>query len=829
MRDQTTVMARARRTLAIGLLILGFGSAPVARPDDFGGPRKPNVAIIFSDDLRYGDRGAYGHPTIRTSNLDRMAAEGQRWTSFYAQAPVCSSSRSALTGRIHLRSGMFGASGVFFPDSHTGLPADEVTIAEALKTLGYATGVVGKWHLGHRPEYWPTQHVETVRFVHEHRDAPFFLYVPHSMPHKPLFESDEFLGRSSAGVYGDVLEELDRSVGQIFGALQDEGIDGDTPVVLTSDNGPWISCETHAGSAGPLRHGKGTTFEGGMRVPAVFRWPGRIEPGVIKAIGSATDLFATVLSLADGPLPTDRAIDALDLSPVPFGTTPGPRKTMASNRIGELFAFRQGPYKVHCATQGRCGLPPEREDYDPPLYDLDADPGGRYDIGTAQLATVAVRLAAAERHRAGLTVAEPLFDRRDPAASDDLTLAAKARLFEVDIIERFLHDGQLATRRRRPTADRPYVTYNMPDNAYMTGIYSATETWRALVTGDADAARLARSAFAALGHLLEVSGRPGLLARSSVPVDVRWFDDGVWRVGREGGRHRWRGNVSSDQVAGLVFGSLVYYRHLATNDEKTELADRLRALVGAILDDGRRIVGFDGEPTSWGHYEPEYVVNEEPMNALLLLQMVKVAAVVTGDDRFAREYRRLVDEMDYARIGERARRDRPPLRANHSDDVLIALALYPLLELEEDPSIRVHYLEAARRWFEGGAHPGVSAEANPFATFLWHHWTGDTSHDAAALETLRRVPLDMKWNRDTIEAYATRFGFHFEPAHQASAPAAEFPLPIDQRSRTWSFLVDNPYRSVGARTDDAPFETNGLDYLVSYWFGRAHEFVAGDR
>ena len=414
------------------------------------------------------------------------------------------------------------------------------------------------------------------------------------------------------------------------------------------------------------------------------------------------------------------------------------------------------------------------------------------------------------------------------SASDDLTLAAKARLFEVDIVERFLHDGQLATRRRLPTAERPYVTHNMPDNAYMTGIFCATETWRAVVTGDADAARLARSAFDALGHLLKVSGRRGLLARASVPANARWFDDGVWRVGPDG-RHRWRGNVSSDQVAGFVFGSFVYHRHLATDDEKAELAERLRALVGAILDDGRRIVGFDGTPTSWGHYEPEYVADEEPMNALLLLQMVKVAAVVTGDDRFAAEYVRLVDEMDYARIGARARPDRPPLRVNHSDDVLIALGLYPLLELEERPAVRARYLEAARRWFEGARYPGVSVEANPFANFLWHGWTGDPSHDDAALDTLRRVPLDMKWNRDTIDAYATRFGFRFEPEPARSPRASERPLPIEHRSRTWSFLVDNPYRSIGARNEDAPFETNGLDYLLSYWFGRAHEMVAAGR
>ena len=411
-------------------------------------------------------------------------------------------------------------------------------------------------------------------------------------------------------------------------------------------------------------------------------------------------------------------------------------------------------------------------------------------------------------------------------ASDDLTLAAKARLFQTDIIERFLHDGQLSTRRRLPTADRPYITHNMPDNAYMTGIYCATQTWRYVATGDPEAARQARAAFAALLHLTEVTGRSGLLARASRPIGDPWFDDGVWRESPDG-RYRWRGNVSSDQVDGLVFGLYVYFSHLADADEKARLGEAVAEIVRAILRDEMRILGFDGAPTSWGRYEPEYVTNEEPMNALLLLQMVKVAHAVTGDARLDRAYRRLVDELDYARIAEGARLDDPPLAANHSDDVLIALALYPLLELEAAASIRAHYLEAARRWFHGGAHPSVAVEANPFASFLWHHWTGEDAYDVSGIGTLRDMPLDMKWNPDTIETYMTRFGFAFEP--EPTELVEDRPLPIGQRGRTWSFLVHNPYRVAGDRASAAPFETNGLDYLVSYWFGRAHGMITPDQ
>ena len=339
--------------------------------------RQPNFIIIFADDMGYGDVASYGHPTIRTTNLDRMASQGQKWTNFYTAASVCTPSRAGLlTGRLPIRSGMVSnKKRVLFPDSKGGLPQSENTIAKLLKQADYKTACIGKWHLGHLPEFLPTSHgfdsyfgipysndmdriggagyieacknpegenfnvplmrdediierpafqptiiqrytSETVRFIEENQKDPFFIYLAHNMPHVPLYPSDQFKGKSERGIYGDVIEEIDWSVGQILESLERTGLDKNTMVIFTSDNGPWLMFQEHGGSAGLLRDGKGSTFDGGMRVPSLFYWNGTIKPAMVIDNGTTMDLLPTICSLAGVKLPNDRKYDGYDLSPV---------------------------------------------------------------------------------------------------------------------------------------------------------------------------------------------------------------------------------------------------------------------------------------------------------------------------------------------------------------------------------------------------------------------------------------------------------------------------------------------------------------------------------
>ena len=314
---------------------------------------------------------------------------------------------------------------VLFPNSGGGLPPEEITIAELLKQQGYATGCVGKWHLGHLPQFLPTEQgfdsyygipysndmhrpggvplmqgtevierpvdqttvtkrytEQATQFIREHRERPFFLFLSHTMPHIPLFVSDDYKDQSPRGLYGDVVEEIDGSVGAVLASLRACGCDKNTLVVFTSDNGPWLSHKLNGGSAGLLRAGKGTTFEGGMRVPTIFWWPEKIEGGsVVTQMGSTLDLLATTASLAGATLPTDRTLDSLDLSTALFGQGESPRDHMFYYTRGVLYAVRKGPYKLHLWTRQpiRYGRPPIKQD-PPLLYHLGHDPGELYDI-----------------------------------------------------------------------------------------------------------------------------------------------------------------------------------------------------------------------------------------------------------------------------------------------------------------------------------------------------------------------------------------------------------------------------------------------------------------
>ncbi|MCC7375556.1 MAG: sulfatase [Verrucomicrobiales bacterium] len=452
-----------RRRLAAALIGLCLGFAVIAQAAN---PSRPNIVIIYADDLGYGDLGCYGHPTIRTPNLDRMAAEGMRFTEFYSAAEVCTPSRAALlTGRYPIRSGMcHDQFRVLRNNSSGGLPKDEVTLAELLKSRGYATGMVGKWHLGHLPEhlppnhgfdeyrgmpysndmlpapdspkgrerffaerndYWQTpmiegtniverhpdqrqltrQYTETaLRFIRHHKRSPFFLYFAHTFPHVPLFASGAFRGKSAAGLYGDVLAELDWSVGQVLDTLRSEGLSRRTLVVFSSDNGPWLVYDHHGGSAGPLREGKGSTWEGGMRVPGIFWWPGRIKPAVQHEMATTMDLFPTCARLAGATLP-DRPLDGIDITPVLFGTGTVERKAFMYYRGATLYAARLGPWKAHFITRSGYG-PDGPATHDPAwLFHLGEDPGEKWDRAADHPEILARIADAVARHRASLVPA----------------------------------------------------------------------------------------------------------------------------------------------------------------------------------------------------------------------------------------------------------------------------------------------------------------------------------------------------------------------------------------------------------------------------------------
>jgi arylsulfatase A-like enzyme len=427
---------------------------PIRPPEE-----KPNIVILFADDLGYGDLGVYGHPTIKTPHLDEMAEEGMKFTQFYVAATVSTPSRGALmTGRLPVRTGIH--SGVYFPDTELGIPQEERTIAEALGEAGYATACYGKWHLGHKTKYLPTNHgfdeyfgipysndmtpvyndwsraqtfpkipliedttviergpdqglltkrytEHAVDFIKDHQSESFFLYLPYTFPHIPLFASETFQDTSKRGLYGDVVQEIDWSVGKILKTIKKQGIAKNTFVFFTSDNGPWLSEDIEGGSAGLLRGGKGTCWEGGMREPAIAWWPGTIKKGqVTTALASSMDLFTTSLKLGEAQLPGDRKIDGKDLTPLLKGKDKKIRNTLFYYRGDELYAVRKGPWKAHFITVENRYEPNQKVTHHdtPLLFNVEEDPSEKYNIAGQHPDILKELKALAEEHQKELEI-----------------------------------------------------------------------------------------------------------------------------------------------------------------------------------------------------------------------------------------------------------------------------------------------------------------------------------------------------------------------------------------------------------------------------------------
>ncbi|MGD2131198.1 MAG: sulfatase [Maricaulaceae bacterium] len=406
----------AHRSFLAGLVAL-LGACQSAPLDLAGVERseagdRPNIVVILADDLGWGDIGLNGSALIATPNIDRIGREGVRLTQFYAGSNVCTPSRAALlTGRYPIRSGM---QHVIFPHSDVGMPPEEITIAELLREAGYATGMVGKWHLGHRDAYWPTnqgfeyfygvaysndmqpfdlyRHKTIVQspadqdaltnnytdaataFIDEHADEPFFLYFAQTFPHLPLHVPEEEAGVSRAGLYGDVVEHLDDGVGAILDALEDAGVADNTLVIVTSDNGPWFE-----GDPGPYRDRKGGRHEGSYRVPFLARWPGVIEPGVESdAMAMNIDLLPTFAQIAGVSPPDDRTIDGRDILPVMRGASQSPHDVLFFFDGNDIAAARNDRFRLVLSVYYRTLDIPLEQYGATLLFDLERDPEERY-------------------------------------------------------------------------------------------------------------------------------------------------------------------------------------------------------------------------------------------------------------------------------------------------------------------------------------------------------------------------------------------------------------------------------------------------------------------
>jgi arylsulfatase A-like enzyme len=452
--DATTSEIGMRHLNAIVLLVLCLApSLRAAEPT-------PNVVLFFCDDLGYADVGCYGGRT-KTPNIDRLAAEGVKFTDFYVSQAVCSASRVAiLTGCYNLRVGIQGA---LAPKSKIGINSEETTLPEVFKSKGYATAMYGKWHLGDAPKFLPTRHgfdewfgvpyshdmwpnhptnkqfpdlslmegdktlklnpepseltsaitERAVKFIERSKDKPFFLYVPHPLPHVPLGVAKASEGRTGQGLYSDVIAEIDGSVGQVLDALKRNNLDEKTIVIFSSDNGPWLLYGDHAGSAGSLREGKATSFDGGVKVPMMMRWPGKVPAGIVcKEMAATIDVLPTLAKLIGAEL-GQKKIDGKDIWPL-ITNQPGAKSPHEAYFIywgRNLQAVRSGKWKLHFAHDyttpspaGGGSLPGkyEKKQIGTELFDVEADPGETKNIAADHPEVVKQLQAYAEQARADL-------------------------------------------------------------------------------------------------------------------------------------------------------------------------------------------------------------------------------------------------------------------------------------------------------------------------------------------------------------------------------------------------------------------------------------------
>ena len=413
--------------------------------------KPPNFIIIFADDLGYGDLGSYGHPTISTPYLDKMASEGLRFTQFYVGSSICTPSRAALlTGKLPIRTGMYGNRSVLFPDNAGGLDPKEITIASALKEYDYKTACIGKWHLGHLQEYMPTNHgfdefygipysndmrpegnwdyarenfpplpfldgldtigvsidqsqfidmftKRSVDFIKKNKDKSFFLYLAHTAPHTPLVSGTTQKGRSIRGAYGDVVEELDQSVGTILQVLKDLKIADNTFVIFTSDNGPWGWANVDGGSSGLLKGNKGSVYEGGYRVPAIAWMPGTIKKGTVStALASTIDLYPTLIAMTGNEISSQEELDGLNIKNTFFNNEPV-RHEIHYYRQDTLIGIRHKEWKMYIKDPNPWNDDLTEKDI-PVLYNIEHDPSEKYNVTSKHSDVVDRIVTLSEKH-----------------------------------------------------------------------------------------------------------------------------------------------------------------------------------------------------------------------------------------------------------------------------------------------------------------------------------------------------------------------------------------------------------------------------------------------